>query len=183
MGKERKKEIKEKVLFNCFPKICLNGNLLKTDMTHSRTTKNIRQKTIFFNLKHYMIFFWVDYNTFKLVFQLLEDVLKINRVVMQLYEDNIVFVSTFGRESVNQSVLKICGRKTGETLKRKFLRNKLKSTEATKISSQCRGRKRAIFKHLWIFSGKEWQVKKFFDKPRLNGFEMTFHKRENQYFM
>lgn len=80
----------------------------------------------------------MDYNTFKLVFQLLEDVLKINRVVMQLYENNIVFVSTFGRESVNQSVLKICGRKTGETLKRKFLRNelKLKSTEATKISSQ-----------------------------------------------
>jgi transcriptional regulator of heat shock response len=82
---------------------------------------------------------------------LLEDVLKIKRVVMQLYEDNIVFVLTFGRESVNQSVLKICGRKTGETLKRKFLRNKLKSTEATKISSQRRGRKRAIFKHLWIF--------------------------------
>jgi len=73
---------------------------------------------------------------------------------MQLYEDNIVFVLTFGRESVNQSVLKICGRKTGETLKRKFLRNKLKSTEATKISSQRRGRKRAIFKHLWIFLGK-----------------------------
>ncbi len=86
MWKERKKEIKEKVLFNCFPEICLNGNLLKTDMTHSRTSKNIIQNIIWYSFESITIHSSLFSNCLKMYWKLTELLCSYKKTMLSLFQ-------------------------------------------------------------------------------------------------